>query len=94
MIEGDGVSAIAVSQDTTFGDAISIPGATQVLEPLLQRFLPPGMHSDDDGMKRMLDATIGYMPIHGLRGFFGDAGTDELIDSFVADLKRLQQSSH
>ncbi|MDR1570146.1 MAG: glycoside hydrolase family 3 C-terminal domain-containing protein [Oscillospiraceae bacterium] len=94
MIEGDGVSAIAVSQDTTFGDAISIPGATQVLEPLLQRFLPPGMHSDDDGMKRMLDATIGYMPIHGLRGFFGDAGTDELIDSIVADLKRLQQSSH
>ena len=92
QVEGDKHIPIIVTEDIALADAMKIPGAHIVLDPIMRNFLPQGSEVDD-GMRRTLEGMFGYMPIHALRGFFGDAGTDELVGGIVAALRELAQSA-
>jgi len=65
-----------VTLDTTFGDLMQIPGAAEILQPLVQAY---GVTSDDSGdstalgesTAQMMEQMLRYMPLRGMVAFGG-----------------------
>ncbi len=83
---------IHVTMDTTFGDLMKIPGSEEILKPLMAGLVQQfGSTSEDDPMSGMMDAMVGFMPIHNMKSFGGDQVTDEMLNGLVAALNDIQK---
>ena len=90
---------VLVTADTTFGDMRAIPGADQVLAPLLQglagMFGSMAEGEEGSGMgsaaAEMADAMLRYMPLHGLVGFSQGAFSVDQMNQIIAALNAIQR---
>ncbi len=87
---------VRVTPDTTFGDAMTIPGWDKVLAPLLQAMGGMFGGAGDKGSMgesgdAMFEAMMKFMPLHGLKSFSQGALTDEMLGQMVAALNAIQK---
>ena len=80
---------VNVTGDTTLGDILGIPGSDKVIAPLMQRMSQTfgGSEAVSDDMTR---AMIGYMPLHALKSFAGDAFGDAQMNAMIQALNQIQ----
>lgn len=80
---------LRVTPDTPLGDILMLPGAHQVLAPLLKQF--EGFMSDDgqdSATEAMGEAVLKYLPLHTVKSFAGDAFPDAMMWQLIHALNR------
>ena len=83
---------VRVTMDTTFGDLMKIPGSQPILQPVMGGMMAQfGGVPEDDSMSGMMDAMVGFMPLHALKSFGGGQVSDEMLEELIAALNRIQE---
>lgn len=90
---------VKVTADTTFGDLVKIPGAQQILAPLMAGTadLHDAMADGEEGSgmggaaNAMADAMFKYMPLHALMSFSQGAFTEEMMQGVIQALNAVQK---
>lgn len=83
---------VRVTMDTTFGDLIKIPGSQPILQPVMGGMMAQfGGVPEDDSMSGMMDAMVGFMPLHALKSFGGGQVSDKMLEELIAALNRIQE---
>ena len=83
---------VRVTMDTTFGDLMKIPGSEAILKPITDGLAAQfGGVPEDDSMSGMMEAMVGFMPLHTLKSFGGGRVSDEMLEDLVAELNRIQE---
>ena len=78
--------------DTTFGDLMKIPGSQPILQPVMGGMTAQfGGVPEDDSMSGMMDAMVGFMPLHALKSFGGGQVSDKMLEEMIAALNRIQE---
>ena len=83
---------VRVTMDTTFGDLMKIPGSQPILQPVMGDMMAQfGGVPEDDSMSGMMDAMVGFMPLHALKSFGGGQVSDKMLEEMIAALNRIQE---
>lgn len=83
---------VRVTMDTTFGDLMKIPGSQPILQPVMGGMMAQfGGVPEDDSMSGMMDAMVGFMPLHALKSFGGGQVSDKMLEEMIAALNRIQE---
>jgi len=90
---------VRVTGDSTLGDILTIPGAMQVLAPVLapmqQTFGGGEAGASDSSMgesgDQMMQAMIKYMPLHAMKSFSNGAFTDQMMQGIIQALNDMQK---
>ena len=83
---------VRVTMDTTFGDLMKIPGSQPILQPVMGGMTAQfGGVPEDDSMSGMMDAMVGFMPLHALKSFGGGQVSDKMLEELIAALNRIQE---
>lgn len=83
---------VRVTMDTTFGDLMKIPGSQPILQPVMDGMMAQfGGVPEDDSMSGMMDAMVGFMPLHALKSFGGGQVSDKMLEEMIAALNRIQE---
>ena len=83
---------VRVTMDTTFGDLMKIPGSQPILQPVMGGMTAQfGGVPEDDSMSGMMDAMVGFMPLHALKSFGGGQVSDKMLEEMIAALNRIQE---
>ena len=83
---------VRVTMDTTFGDLMRIPGSEAILKPITDGLAAQfGSVPEDDSMSGMMEAMVGFMPLHALKSFGGGQVSDEMLKRLVAALNGIQE---
>ena len=83
---------VRVTMDTTFGDLMKIPGSQPILQPVMGGMMAQfGSVPEDDSMSGMMDAMVGFMPLHALKSFGGGQVSDKMLEEMIAALNRIQE---
>ena len=83
---------VRVTMDTTFGDLMKIPGSQPILQPVMGGMMAQfGGVPEDDSMSGMMDAMVGFMPLHALKSFGGGQVSDKMLEELIAALNRIQE---
>ncbi|MBQ8972052.1 MAG: glycoside hydrolase family 3 C-terminal domain-containing protein [Clostridia bacterium] len=97
-VTGSPALPVRVTGDTTLGDIRSIPGAETVIGPLLQQmaqvFGGQGEGEENamgESGDAMMEAMIGYMPLHALKSFAGETFTDDAMRQMIDALNAIQK---
>lgn len=86
---------IKLTLDTTYGDLKSIPGAEEILKPLIEIFDKTNESSvNDDSLgsstKEMFDAMIRYMPLRGLIPFGDGKITFTMLEDILKQISKME----
>ena len=83
---------VRVTMDTTFGDLMKIPGSQPILQPVMGGMMAQfGGVPKDDSMSGMMNAMVGFMPLHALKSFGGGQVSDKMLEEMIAALNRIQE---
>lgn len=83
---------VRVTMDTTFGDLMKIPDSQPILQPVMGGMMAQfGGVPEDDSMSGMMDAMVGFMPLHALKSFGGGQVSDKMLEEMIAALNRIQE---
>lgn len=83
---------VRVTMDTTFGDLMKIPGSQPILQPVMDGMMAQfGGVPEDDSMSGMMNAMVGFMPLHALKSFGGGQVSDKMLEEMIAALNRIQE---
>lgn len=83
---------VRVTMDTTFGDLMKIPGSQPILQPVMGGMMAQfGGVPEDDSMSGMMNAMVGFMPLHALKSFGGGQVSDKMLEEMIAALNRIQE---
>lgn len=83
---------VRVTMDTTFGDLMKIPGSQPILQPVMGGMMAQfGGVPADDSMSGMMNAMVGFMPLHALKSFGGGQVSDKMLEEMIAALNRIQE---
>ena len=83
---------VRVTMDTTFGDLMKIPGSQPILQPVMGGMMAQfGGVPEDDSMSGMMEAMVGFMPLHALKSFGGGQVSDKMLEELIAALNRIQE---
>lgn len=83
---------VRVTMDTTFGDLMKIPGSQPILQPVMGGMMAQfGGVPEDDSMSGMMNAMVGFMPLHALKSFGGGQISDKMLEEMIAALNRIQE---
>ena len=83
---------VRVTMDTTFGDLMKIPGSQPILQPVMGGMMAQfGGVPKDDSMSGMMNAMVGFMPLHALKSFGGGQVSDKMLEEMIAELNRIQE---
>ena len=83
---------VRVTMDTTFGDLMKIPSSQPILQPVMGGMMAQfGGVPEDDSMSGMMDAMVGFMPLHALKSFGGGQVSDKMLEEMIAALNRIQE---
>lgn len=85
---------VCVHENTTFGDAMKIPGAEEILRPLAETLsmVMGGGNSQalGESTRQMMDAMLRDMPLRALVAFAGDSVGDHLLHDVVQALREAE----
>ena len=83
---------VRVTMDTTFGDLMKIPGSQPILQPVMGGMMAQfGGVPEDDSMSGMMNAMVGFMPLHALKSFGSGQVSDKMLEEMIAALNRIQE---
>ena len=69
-----------------------IPGSEAILKPITDGLAAQfGSVPEDDSMSGMMEAMVGFMPLHALKSFGGGQVSDEMLKRLVAALNGIQE---
>lgn len=77
-----------VTPESTMGDILVLPGAQQVLAPLIEQFRGVFGGESDVATNAMVDAMMRFMPLYAIETFAGGAFTNEMMWQIIHALNR------
>lgn len=93
QVESTEHTVLTITLDTTIGDILHIPGARELLEPMMQSYEEQDVGGEDcmgSATKDMMDAMLRYMPLRGMVSLGDGSVTFDQLEEVMKKLDTLR----